>query len=105
MWAGTTDTVVEPDISVNITANQPSAWMLPLIGDIVIKGKSDVVLGDVNLTTNGGRVQLEQVTANLIAVDAGEIIKKHRLSCLCCATAAVPSKTVSFLAVLQQLAR
>eukprot|EP01052_Picozoa_sp_SAG31_P005829 SAG31_NODE_262_length_18842_cov_22.033346_12_plen_1436_part_00 len=70
VWVGTKMKVVEPAISVNITANQPSGWMMPLIGDIKITGKSDVILGDVNLVTNGGTVSLEQISANRIDVDA-----------------------------------
>lgn len=61
---------IEPSIEVNITANQPSGWMMPLVGDIKLSGKSDVVLNEVVLTTNGGAVSMEHVAANAIAVDA-----------------------------------
>ena len=50
-------------IGVEIAATNPSSWMLPLAGDIEIKGQNDVVLSDLNLTTNAGGILMEQVSS------------------------------------------
>jgi hypothetical protein len=69
VWAGTEKRIVETDLTVTINANQPSGWMMPLDSDIAMTGQTDVGLGKVNLTTNGGKVLVEKVSARELHVN------------------------------------
>jgi hypothetical protein len=57
-------------IGVEIKAKNPSSWMLPLSGDIEIKGQNDVVLSELNLTTNAGGILMEQVSSWRVVANA-----------------------------------
>jgi pseudouridine-5'-phosphate glycosidase len=43
--------------------------MMPLDSDIAMTGQTDVGLGKVNLTTNGGKVLVEKVSARELHVN------------------------------------
>ena len=57
-------------IGVEIKATNPSSWMLPLAGDIEIKGQNDVVMSELNLTTNAGGILMEQVSSWRVVANA-----------------------------------
>lgn len=70
VYAGTRVARNEPSVAVEVKAKNPSGWFLPLSGDINFKGRHDVVLRDVNLTTNAGKISLTQIAAWAIRANA-----------------------------------
>eukprot|EP01048_Picozoa_sp_COSAG05_P027770 COSAG05_NODE_8272_length_719_cov_1.730645_2_plen_70_part_00 len=50
-------------LQVDIAATVGSGWFLPMDSDIEVQGMTDVVMKDVNLTTNAGKITLEKVAA------------------------------------------
>ena len=57
-------------LSVEVNATVPSGWLMPIAGDIQVTGQNDVVLSDVNLTTNAGGIVMEQLSAWKVKANA-----------------------------------
>lgn len=70
VYAGTRAARNEPSVAVEVRASSPSGWFLPLSGDIAFKGRHDVVLRDVNLTTNAGKISLKEIAAWAVRANA-----------------------------------